>query len=175
MWSAGRGSTEAAFTILELLVVMVIIGLMAVLALPALSRSLDTVRLDGAARGLAAAGRKARSEAMASRTPRWLVVDPAKERYWLSGAPDEKAGPAEDEVRAVPPVVDIIGFMRTDGRAVDGIVRVRFDPNGSSSGGTIRMERAGDGHGRKVREVFFEPFTGLPSVSESALEEGGQW
>jgi general secretion pathway protein H len=109
----GRAS---GFTLIEMIVVLVILGLMAGLVLargPLHSQRLD---IDAAARGLAGTLRLARGQAIAQHHP--VVVAVAANAYRLDRTP----------LHAVPTDV-----------ALSGDAAIRFAPDGSSSGGHIAV------------------------------------
>ena len=110
----GRAS---GFTLIEMIVVLVILGLMAGLVLargPLHSQRLD---IDVAARGLAGTLRVARGQAIAEHHP--VVVAVAANAYRLDRAP----------LHTVPTDV-----------ALSGDATIRFAPDGSSSGGHVAVQ-----------------------------------
>jgi general secretion pathway protein H len=105
------------FTLIEMIVVLVILGLMAALVLargPLHSQRLD---IEAAARGLAGTLRVARGQAIAEHRP--VVVTVAANAYRVDQAP----------LHAVPTDVILSG---------DGAIR--FAPDGSSSGGHVAVQ-----------------------------------
>ena len=77
--AAKRGemcASQAGFTLSELLVVVSIIGIVAGLSLPNLSRSIDNARLNGATQRLAAVYQEARLRATQSNSIYSIVVSP---------------------------------------------------------------------------------------------------
>ncbi len=107
----------SGFTLIEMIVVLVILGLMIGLVVargPLHSQRLD---LEAAARGLAGALRVARGQALAQHRP--VVVTVAANAYRVGGAP----------AHAVPTDV-----------ALSGDAAIRFAPDGSSSGGHIAVQ-----------------------------------
>jgi general secretion pathway protein H len=105
------------FTLIEMIVVLVILGLMVGLIVargPLHSQRLD---IEAAARGLAGALRVARGQAMAEHRP--VVVIVAANAYRVDRAPSH----------AVPTDV-----------ALSGDAAIRFAPDGSSSGGLIAVQ-----------------------------------
>ena len=112
-----RHGQANGFTLIEMIVVLVILGLM--LGLVVARGPLHSQRLDieAAARGLTGALRVARGQAMAQHRP--VVVTVAANAYRVDGAPSH----------AVPTDV-----------ALSGDAAIRFAPDGSSSGGHIAVQ-----------------------------------
>jgi type II secretion system protein H len=81
---AGRGG---AFTLIEVLLVVLIIGLMAALAVPSFVASLKGQRLDSAAHRIATACQQARFEAVFNGRTCWYVVDIDKQEVRLLQRP----------------------------------------------------------------------------------------
>lgn len=114
------------FTLLELIVVLLLLALAAGLVMPAVGRSLEAVRARGEIAGFSALLRHAREQAITSRRPHAVVVDP-NERQVRILADDEvrktRALPAGWTIEATPPPN----------------LTVRFEPQGNSSGGEFRI------------------------------------
>ena len=65
----------AAFTLIEVILVVVIIGLMAALAVPSFVNAVQGQRLDSAAHALAVACQQARYEALFGKNTCWYLID----------------------------------------------------------------------------------------------------
>jgi general secretion pathway protein H len=112
--SQGRAN---GFTLIEMIVVLVILGLMMGLVVargPLHSRRLD---MEATARGLAGALRVARGQALAQHRP--VVVSVAANGYRVDGEPSH----------SVP--ADVV---------LSGDAAIRYAPDGSSSGGHIAVQ-----------------------------------
>jgi type II secretion system protein H len=124
---ARRASLAAGFTLLELVVALFVLGLAVGLALPAVGRSTDSVRARAEVARFAALLRHAREQAITTRQPHAVVLDPAGHRLTLVAGDGEvreaRALPAALEVEAVPPPA----------------LAVRFEPHGVSTGGEFRL------------------------------------
>jgi general secretion pathway protein H len=171
----------AGFTLLELIVVLFILGLATALVAPAFTRSFGQLRLNAAARDLAALCRFARTKAIASQTVLEVVLDRRANAYWLRG-PDwvvsrlggiEQVATAENpeqpwqarlrqaRVRPLPAGVTLksvildLGPLREDERGV-----IAFFPQGSSTGGQVWVS---DEKGRGYR-IVVDPSVGLVRI-----------
>jgi prepilin-type N-terminal cleavage/methylation domain-containing protein len=115
------------FTLLELIVSLFVIALALGLVIPAVGRGTETLRGRSEVAGFSAMLRHARDQAISTRRPHAVVIDPTARRASIVAAPDEvrqtRPWPADLEIRATPPEA----------------LTVRFDPNGVSSGGDFRL------------------------------------
>ena len=130
------------FTLLELLVVLMILALAAAVAGPSIGRTVDTVRARAEVARFSALLRHTREQAITSRRPHALVVDPPAHRVTIM------AGEEVRESRSLPDHLDIEAEP-------PGSLTVRFEPQGTSSGGAFRVT-SGHLHYR----VTVEPLTG---------------
>lgn len=114
------------FTLLELIVVLLVLAVAAGLAMPAIGRSVDAVRVRAEIAGFSAVLRHAREQAIVLRRVHAVVVDPTEHQVRIL-ADDEvrktRAIPAGWTIEASPPPN----------------LTVRFEPQGSSSGGDFRI------------------------------------
>lgn len=169
MSRVGRGWTESlfleeGFTLIELVVVLVIIGLITTLTLPVFSKSFYGLGLQKSVQEMRSAVRYSRGEAILHRTPKWLAFDIEEDQYWFGdGLANEEAviDAQADEARALPESVDIEEFGWFDGSIADGVGWIQFYPNGSSSGGTLTLSEV---DGERMVRIVMEPFTGLSHV-----------
>ncbi|MBI4364976.1 MAG: prepilin-type N-terminal cleavage/methylation domain-containing protein [Candidatus Latescibacteria bacterium] len=95
---------EAGFTLTELIVMISIIGILAWLAFPNMG-AMDEIRLDAAARRLAADLRYAQSQAISRRVMHGILFEPSIERYTVF-APTASTPVTDPGDRARPLRVD---------------------------------------------------------------------
>ena len=139
------------FTLVELLVVLVILGLASALVLPTAERFLARRELRQAVLGLAATARNLRGRALSGSAILRLVVDPSENSYEvLSG-----------KKVVLPEEVKITGMDGGEPLA-DGARQFLFFPNGSILGGEIDIS----GGGSSVYRVRLESLTGRVVVLE---------
>lgn len=172
--------TIKGFTLIELLVVLVILSGTAALVAPRLASSWDHLRLRGAARGLAAALRYARTQAITTKQRVTLKLDLDKQSYQmeednggkgeagLSERGEEEV--AEDQgkwrkVIFIPLGVRLKGVWDLEGTGRrEAII---FYPRGSASGGRILLVSA---EGKRL-EVRVDPFGGRPEIISPEEED----
>ena len=124
--------TNAGFTLLELLVVMVILTIVATVTAVKFSGGIDNARLRAETRQMIALLRAARIEAMVSSTVTGIDGDPHDSAFL--------SFPAEQRYQLPEGVaIDIASQSTTTGATQRAI---RFYPDGSSSGGDIQLSSA---------------------------------
>ena len=131
---------EKGFTLIELVLVLVLMGLIAGLTLPFVVSTLDRIKLQSEVRQIASALQFARSEAISKKTLFTFNVDIDKNQYWL-------AIPKQEEVtqtKTLDETVQVIDYQRADETLTEGAFMILFYPRGNSSGGTLRFKSAED-------------------------------
>lgn len=124
---------RSGFTLLEMLVVLVILGLSLAVVVPAINKGLGG-SLEDAARDLQVGLRKARSEAVLNKRSVALWVDVRSKSFGLDSGRGKRSLPRGLEVSA----------RVADSESRGSRASVRFFPDGSSTGGRIRL-RKGEG------------------------------
>lgn len=131
-----------AFTMIELLLVLVIIGIITAITVPSLVRSIRGNRLSTSARSVIMAGRYARSMAVMKQTEMALVLNMDNGTVSVRVMPvdlfmriiesraEEPRKPEEDEVEKLPDETD-----------EDGKVKPKPEPRTSVSEGTEELSR----------------------------------
>jgi general secretion pathway protein H len=124
----GRG-----FTLVELLVVLVIIGLALGLVTTSLSRSVSGAELRSAARNLAASLRYTRTQAILKKEEKVFLVDTENRSYT---APDREAV-------ALPEGMDVVITTARSELTSETVGGIRFFPDGGSTGGHVDLVTKG--------------------------------
>lgn len=124
-----RRCDPAGFTLVEMLVVVTILALVSAIAMPLLAKPSDTVRLQASARDLVGALRISRSAALARNAEVVLVID-VDRRTFESPAVRRRLLPADITAQLT------FAEPERQGRSGAGF---RFFPDGSATGGTVRL------------------------------------
>ena len=164
MNSAIQGKSNG-FTLLEMVLVLLLMGLFAGLTLPFVVSTLDRIKLQSEVRQISSAIQFTRSEAISRKTLFTFNVDIEKNQYWL-------AIPKQEEVTQSKPIdetVQVIDYQRADETLTEGTFEILFYPRGNSSGGTIRFKSTDDKDEENIYAVTIDPITGKPRISQ--LEE----
>jgi general secretion pathway protein H len=145
------GARQSGFTLIEMIVVLVVLGLTLGLVLgrgPMHSSALDA-RM--AAREVAQALRLARARAIALNRPIAVSLDIAARAVRIDGA----------QYQALPRAVGVTATSFAGAAIAGRVLAIRFAPDGSSSGVRIAL-----GEGGFVRQVVVDWLTGRVSVDD---------
>ena len=123
------------FTLVELLVVLIVIGLIIALAPIALYRTMPSLELRTTTRELAAALRNTRSAAIRDNREMALTLDVEAGWYRLDGREGEQEIDPEIELKLLTATIEAEN---------ENVGRIRFFPDGTSTGGQITLARGGD-------------------------------
>ena len=172
-WSTGN----RAFTIVELIVVIVVVAVLATMIVPRLYGAAGTSRLKTSASRLLSAARYARSFAAARRRPCRLVLDLSEQRYVLSRIDD-----AEDEPGRFHPLRTGIGKAERLGQGLRfGKVWIRNGAADRSDGPTSHITFRPTGRadaaivevtdGRRIYSLLVAPHTARVELVKGAVRE----
>jgi prepilin-type N-terminal cleavage/methylation domain-containing protein len=147
-----RSHHAAAFTLIEIMMVVAIIGLSLTMGFPSFVRALRKEGMGKAERDLVQACQEARRAAIMNNQPTYLVIRPLDRTFSVPG----DFGPATipNDIN-----IDILGvnFIQKE---KDDEARVRFNPGGTSDEFTIVL-RGADG---SVRKIYLDTVTALVNV-----------
>ena len=141
------------FTLFELLVVLVLVALTAAVSAPLLLKGLGRAEARGAAQDVAAALRRARSEAVVRNSDVVLTVDVDERSFRMDGA----------AAHALPARLAVELYTAQTEQISADVGGIRFFPDGSSTGGEIVL--ADDG---SKWHVQVEWLTGRVSIIDAA-------
>ncbi len=144
------------FTLIELLVVLTVIALIATLATPMIQRAVPGVEIKTAAEGLRTELRLARSAAIRDNRETWLSIDVETGAYRRDGAA---------RAHAVPPAIRLTLLTARREQIDETQGRIRFFPDGTSTGGAVRLRRDA-----RAYEVAVDWFDGRVSIDEAQVE-----
>ncbi|NWG13157.1 MAG: prepilin-type N-terminal cleavage/methylation domain-containing protein [Acidobacteria bacterium] len=160
--SRGRDASRAGgFTLLELVLVVLVMGLAVAISYPSLSRGSATLRLRAAGRDVLNVVRYAREKAITEQSELHLVVEKGAREVVLTDELGEG-----DRPYALPSDVRIDRLLLGSEEVREGPVVIRFLPNGSSTPATIVLKSDA---GSALR-VITEPITGGARILQG---EGG--
>ncbi len=146
-------SRGSGFTLVELLVVLAIISLLLSLVPVAFDRVLPGLQLDATTRDLAAALRQARSRAIRDNRDTALVVDLDERRFEVEGVGRVYEIDQDIEVTLLTAAQELEG---------EGRGRIRFFPDGTSTGGRVTLSGAGASKMVEVDWLSGRVATGAP-------------
>jgi general secretion pathway protein H len=144
------GKNNRAFTLFELMLVLVLLGLTGVVVLPAIDKGMKNREARQAALGFAAVARELATRARTEGTPQGLIVDKTRNSYLVS--PNQEIG---------LPANLIFGGLEGGELLENGLRRFSFFPNGANFGGRVDFSSGGGGVQYSVR---FHALTGRVEV-----------
>lgn len=128
---AGRRGGQSGFTLLEVIVAMVIVGVVASMVLPSIQAGARQSAVRRSVRAFISAARQASARAVSTRRPTALIVWPDDGTFGVEGSEGRYELPDFAEFGEIEGGVDAEG---------DDEVRFAFYPTGSSSGGSVEIE-----------------------------------
>ncbi len=179
-------SRTSGFTLIELIVVIVVIGLVMGLAITRMDFMVPKYKIRGAARGVAFHIKRARFQAVSTGKEVYIKYDLSRGRYWLLVAfpkTDEEAEEVPDEFeysevmrKKLPDGIRFVNVIAgADQVYSDGIATIRLSPFGSSNHVIVNLQDDGD----KKMSLKVNGFTGAVSfykghrAPEQILEDDG--
>ena len=142
---AARRRAPPGFTLIEVVVVMLLVGLASAVVVPGVGRGVDAFRARAEVSGFSAFLRYAREQAVTRRVAQEVRIDPEARLVVLTAAGSEGARASRRIGQGI----------RVDATGPSGLV-VKFLPEGRSSGGAFRIE----GPGGRTYTVTVDPLTG---------------
>ena len=183
-----RTNARRGFTLIELVMVVVIMGLLMMVTVTKIDFLVPKYRLRGAAREVASAFKLGKARAASSGKDVYLEIDLSQGRYWLlvafpkqteGGAPDVEPRGMEYEPileSALPDGVEFTDVVFGPREKVErGVARVRLAPFAMSTHTIVNLRNKEDRHAA----VKFNGFTGYVSFyeerkdAEELLEDTG--
>lgn len=143
---------KAGFSLLELMIVLMLMGLIAAIAVPVFGGGVSTTRLKSAAREVAAGLRMARNEAVANRREAVLTLDLAARTFRID---------RETKVHALPDDIELKLYTAQSDLVSENVGAVRFFPDGGSTGGRITIAA-----GERKFDVDIDWLTGRVAIAQ---------
>lgn len=160
---------EKGFTLIELVVVVLLIGLTMVLSVPRLRYAMLTDDLRGTVRRMVGTVRTLRNEAIREQKVYALHFDLESNRLWADSADmtDEERIAAHQKAFQLPKGVRVLDVWRSGkGKEVAGEAVIRFTKKGYMEQSVIHL---GAEDGRRFT-LIFSPFLGRVKVLEEYIE-----
>ena len=132
-------SPLAGFTLIELTVVLVIVGLLLLISAPNFSKISDNLDYREAVREVVSASQKAKKRAIHLNKPVDLVLEADRGRLAIV---DVGMEPSQAKFILLPDSVEMSVTTAADVSPGDGLSAIRFYPRGGSTGGDIALVRS---------------------------------
>jgi prepilin-type N-terminal cleavage/methylation domain-containing protein len=172
-----RGSrTSRAFTLIELVLVILIIGLLLAVVAPSLGGLLRSQKLDSAARTVAGMFKQARVHAATDAKPYRLVIDTEDNTCWLEVLTVTGFERPESSLGLIVELGDDLLIELEGGTTQDTRLMVRVEPDGIGELAQVSLRRNDDTADDKILAVYCrtptEPYIIGSPLSRTELEEG---
>lgn len=152
---------QKGFTLFEMIIVVVLMGTLAGLVLPAASGVLSRVNQQSSVREVTSAMRYARSKAVTAKVPVAFQAEFAKNRYWLEDLQSGKVS----KVRELQPEIVFREYDNGEDTVTDGTFTIIYYPRGNTSGGAVRLSAPREDDEREWFEIAIDPVTGKSKVT----------
>jgi Tfp pilus assembly protein FimT len=151
------------FTLLEIILVLVFIGLIAGLTTPFVMSTLERIKHQTEAREINSALRYARSEAITRKTATTFNANIDSKNYWLSSKEAKKSSVN----KTLDPGFSMLHITSKEETIDNGSFSIIFYPRGNSSGGTIRIAKVSPGKSDSAYEITIDPITGNSRIEQN--------
>jgi len=158
--SFGKLGNARGFTLLELIVVLVFIGLIASLTTPYLMSTLERVKHQTETRKINSALRFARSEAITRKTV--FTFNGESRKYWITTR--EKSRPSA--AKTLAPGYAMVHITSDEEIIDDEKFAIKFYPRGNSSGGAIRVTNLSSNKSDTAYEITIDAITGTSKINQ---------
>ncbi|MEM7469201.1 MAG: prepilin-type N-terminal cleavage/methylation domain-containing protein [Pseudomonadota bacterium] len=151
IWKAGDKSVSQGFTLLEVLLVLVLLGMVSAIVAPALNRGYQNSTLDTTTRTITSLLRYARASAIQHRVMTNFRFDSTMRSYSASNA------------LTVSKLPNFIHLFTQDGEPIgeETALQINFYPSGTSSGGEFLI-----GNDKRIFRILVNPVTGRVSAEK---------
>ena len=160
---------KKGYTLVELVVVVVLIGLVLTLTAPRLRNALLTDNLKAAARKIIGLSNNLRNEAIREQRDYLLHLELGVNRLWVSygSMTDEERAVAREDGFNLPAHIHIDDvWIKGEGKMVEGAIRIRFTRRGYTQKSAIHLSSK-DG---RALTLVLSPFLGKVKVIDKYVE-----
>jgi prepilin-type N-terminal cleavage/methylation domain-containing protein len=155
---------QRAFTLIELILVLAMMGLIAGLTTPFLLATLERIKGQSSVRELVSSFRYARSQAITQKIPFEFHVSIDDNQYWLRNPETNEIS----EIGKLDPGIAITRFSDEEQDVYKGSFFIVFFPQGSASGGSIFIESTVKSERKSRYAIYLDTVTGKPHVEQPA-------
>jgi prepilin-type N-terminal cleavage/methylation domain-containing protein len=155
--TTGRRS-DGGYTLLELIVVIVIVGVVLTVALPVMRDTLLDDGLDKAVRRLQGAARELRNDAVREQVDELLHLDLDRGSYWVTGSdmtPEKRDAMKDQEVKLPDGVVFAGVTHLLSEKQTEGETSITFFRKGYTQPAVVHLAK-----GDREVDLVFQPFGG---------------
>jgi len=150
------------FTLLEIILVLVFMGLIAGLSTPFVMATLERIKHQSETRKINSALRYTRSEAITRNITTTFNADIHNRQYWISNREAKKSS----ITRTLDPEFSF-SYITGNKETIDrGTFAIKFYPRGNSSGGTIRVAKVSPDKSDSAYEITIDPITGSSRIEQ---------
>ena len=150
------------FTLLEIILVLVFIGVIAGLTTPFVMSTLDRVKLQAETRKINSALRYARSEAITRKIVTTFNANINNRQYWISNKKKKQSS----VTKTLDPGFLMSHVTSNEETIEDGTFTINFYPRGNSTGGAIRVAKVSPGKSDASYEITIDPITGNSRIEQ---------
>jgi len=160
---------QKGYTLIEVAVVIVLIGVILLLAVPRVQDTVTSDRMRSAVRNLAGAARALRAEAVREQVDHFLHIDLDRRAVWNTrdDMTAEVRTERRSQARPLPSGVRIVDVALTDeGKKNQGEVVIRFFSQGYVQPAAIHLTDDGD----RAMTLILQPFLSTFEVKDSYVD-----
>lgn len=169
-----KNTSSSGYSLIELIVVLVLIGLLTAIITPFIVSTLDKTRLKTSAKEISTSFRYARSNAITHKKPYYFYIDLDHSAYWISPENIERdswgdlnyedALSKANKIRTIPKEI-IIQRVETGASITEnGIIIIPFFPQGGTINTIVFLQKRFGPNSEKNYEVHLDEVTGRTKI-----------
>jgi len=156
------------FTLIELMLVIMVLGVILFLAVPAIRDVLTTDKLKSASRQLIGLERKLRTDAVREQSDYILNLDLSNSTFWVTSSDMTPEGQDEEKKKAqhLPAAVTISDIvLENNKKQGEGIAKIKFQKNNTCRPAVIHLAYEED-----RMTLVINPFLGITGIYDRYVE-----